>query len=54
MCLQVEVSGKSTRPKPDSLLEWACELSIELRRVEFRNFFSNVVCICVVTLIINK
>ena len=27
MCLQIEeVSGESTRPKPDGLSEWACEL----------------------------
>jgi len=26
MCLEVQVSGESTRPKPDGLPEWACEL----------------------------
>ena len=26
MCLNVEVSGESTRPKPDGLPEWAYEL----------------------------
>ena len=26
MCLDVETSGESTRPKPDGLPEWACEL----------------------------
>ena len=26
MCLNVEVSGESTRPKPDGLPELACEL----------------------------
>ena len=26
MCLEVQVSGESTRPKPDGLPEWAVEL----------------------------
>ena len=26
MCLEVEVSGESTRPKPDGLPDWAVEL----------------------------
>ena len=25
MCLEVEVSGESTRPRPDGLPEWAVE-----------------------------
>ena len=54
MCLQVEVSGESARPKPDTLMEWARELSIELCMAELRTFFSSVICTCVVTLIINK